>query len=67
MTVGVSGGATPEEVAAVLAVLATVRRPQQQAPYERWRSVRMTAVSSAARRAWVRRARGGESPASPSR
>jgi hypothetical protein len=67
VTVGVTGGATPEEVATVLAVLTAVRRVQQEHPYERWRSGRVSAVSPTARQSWIRTARGGESPASRSR
>jgi hypothetical protein len=49
MSVTVRGGATAEEVAAVLAVL---RRPVADAPdpYERWRAGRLAALSRTASR-----------------
>jgi len=40
----VRGNATPEDLAAVLAVLAQAERRPQRSGYERWRAVRLAAV-----------------------
>lgn len=47
MTIEVRGTATPEEIAAVLAVVARLERPQRVEPYRTWRATRVAALLEA--------------------